>query len=94
MFDVLSGTDLGFDVLQVRQGRNRGNGSAGSERAGRFGWSAHHGHFLHLLPRCAAATGWRFRSGRAAAAATIRSFRRLGCWKAMLMQIVSIIDII
>lgn len=78
MLDVLSGTDLGSDVLQVRQGCDRGNRGTRSERARRFGWSTHHCHLLHLLPRCTAATGWRFRGGRAAAAATIRSLRRFG----------------
>lgn len=85
VFDILSGTDLGSDVLQVRQGCNRGDGGPRSERARRFGRSAHHSYLLHLLPRCAAATGRRFRGGRAAAAATIRSLGRLGCWKATKM---------
>lgn len=81
VFDVLSGTDLGFDILQIRHGRDRSNWGTRSEGAGRFGWSAHHSYLLHLLSRCAAATGRRFRGGRAAATATIRSLRRFDCGK-------------
>lgn len=74
VFEVLSGANLGLDVLQVRHGCNRSDRGTRSQWTRWFGRGAHHRYFLHLLSRGGGPTG------RAAATTTVWGFRWVSWW--------------